>query len=489
MPERLEVTRRRFIHAGSAAAAGALLLEPEAASAAERPNVLLIVVDTLRADYVSSYGGRARTPNIDALARRGIRFTRFHPEAMATVPARRSIMTGRRVFPYRGWHRWPGLMRTPGWAPIGDVDSTFTSALRRVGYWTGYFTDNPFLGFSTPYASFRRSFSRFGRVGGQVGTVAPLASVSDAELRHWLIPELRKGNIETRLRRFLAAGHYWRYEERSWAARVFSGAARALDEAAAHQPFAMVVDTFEPHEPWTPPRRYIDMYGDRGYRGPEPGTARYKRVSDWLRPSRRGPVLSRMRDLYAAEVTMTDRWLGVLIARLRELGLERNTVIALVSDHGFLLGEYGYTGKMAAQLHPPLIHVPLIVVDPARRRAGRTSDYLAQTHDLGPTLLAMAGVRRPRGMDGVDLSPLFRGKQPPERRMAYGGYANWCYARTGRWKLIAVNDGRTRRLFDLRRDPRETRNIAASNRGKADELYRAVVRRAGGKPPVYRSKR
>ena len=489
MSEWPQVTRRRFIHAGSTAAAGALLLEPEAVSAAERPNVLLIIVDTLRTDYVSAYGGRARTPNIDALARRGIRFTRFFPEAMATVPARRSIMTGRRVWPFRGWHRWPSLLRTPGWAPIGDVDTTFTSALKRAGYWTAYFTDNPFLGFSAPYAPFRRSFNRFGRVGGQVGTVAPPSSISDAELRAWLVPELRRPHIEKRMRRFMAAGRYWRDEPHSWAARVFGGAARALDEAASHQPFAMVVDTFEPHEPWTPPRKYIDMYGERGYRGPEPGMARYKRVDEWLRPSRRGPVLSRMRDLYAAEVTMTDRWLGVLLDRLRALGLERNTVIALVSDHGFLLGEYGYTGKIAAQLHPALIHVPLILVDPGRRRAGRTSDYFAQTHDVGPTLLSMAGVRKPRGMDGVDLSPVFRGRQPRERRMAYGGYANWCYARTDRWKLIAENGGRARRLYDVRRDPQETRNIAAGNRDKVEELWRALLRRAGGKPPVYRSKR
>jgi arylsulfatase A-like enzyme len=104
-------------------------------------------------------------------------------------------------------------------------------------------------------------------------------------------------------------------------------------------------------------------------------------------------------------------------------------------------------------------------------------------------VLAMAGVRKPRGMDGVDLSPLFRGVQPPERRMAYGGYANWCYARTDRWKLISENRGRARRLYDVRRDPRETRNIAASNRGKVEELWGALVRRAGGEPPVYGSKR
>ena len=84
----------------------------------DRPNVVLIVVDTLRTDHV--YGDRARTPNIDALARRGLSFTRCYPEAMPTVPARRSIMTGRRAFPFTGWRPWRGMIQEPGWEPIAE---------------------------------------------------------------------------------------------------------------------------------------------------------------------------------------------------------------------------------------------------------------------------------------------------------------------------------------------------------------------------------
>ena len=336
------------------------------------PNVVVLIVDTLRADYVGAYGGRARTPTIDALARAGLRFTRFHPEAMATVPARRSILTGRRVFPFRHWRRWPGLMNTPGWAPIADPDATFTSALRRAGWWTGYVTDNPFLGFSEFYAPLRRSFNRFVSVGGQVGRTQPLSSVSKGELRHWLVPELREPHIEQRVHRFLASGsHYWQDERRSWAARVYSAGAFLLDRAAAaRRPFALVVDTFEPHEPWTPPRSYIDMYGDPDWRGPEPCMARYSRVRDYLKPDRRDRVIGRMRDLYAAEVTMTDRWMGMFLDQLHARGLADDTVIVLVSDHGYLLGEHGWTGKIASMLHPELMHVPFVLADPHGRRAG-----------------------------------------------------------------------------------------------------------------------
>ena len=265
----MQRSRREFLEAGAAAALAAALPSPALAAAQARPNIVLIVVDTLRADHVSAYGGRARTPNIDALAARGLRFTRFYPEAMATVPARRSIMTGRRVWPFRNWHEWSGLRDTPGWQPIADPSSTFTSALRRAGYWTGHVTDNPFLGFNTYYEPFRRSFDRFQGIGGQVGRTAPVESVSRGELEHWLVPELRVDHIEERVRRFLAAGGYWVDESRSWAARVFNAAAATLDEASTRRPFALVVDTFEPHEPWTPPRSYIDLYGRR--RLPRPG--------------------------------------------------------------------------------------------------------------------------------------------------------------------------------------------------------------------------
>jgi arylsulfatase A-like enzyme len=483
----VDLTRRDFLEAAGAGTVAAALEPGRFARRPDGPNVVVLIVDTLRADHVGAYGGRTRTPTMNELGRSGLRFSRFYPEAMATVPARRSILTGRRVFPFRGWHRWPGLMRTPGWAPIGDVDATFTSALRHAGWWTAYVTDNPFLGFATLYAPFRRSFNRFVRIGGQLGRTRSLSTVSSRELRHWLIRELREPHIERRVHEFLAAGgRYWEDETRSWAARVYTAGATALEQAARRRPFALVVDTFEPHEPWTPPRAYVDLYGDPDHRGPEPCMGRYSRVRDYLVPERRDEVIGRMRDLYAAEVTMTDRWMGVLLDRLHALGLERDTIIVLVADHGYLLGEHGWTGKIASMLHPQLIHVPLVIVDPRGRGAGRSSAWFAQSHDIGPTLLDMTDVKRPGGMGGTSLAPLLRGKLPRERRpMAYGGYANWHYARTDRWAYVAANTGKGRRLYDLRRDPHERHDVARRHPRLIDELERRVRHEAGGRLPVY----
>ena len=447
----------------------------------DTPNVVLIVVDTLRADHV--YGNRARTPNMDALARDGLRFTRMHPEAMPTVPARNSILAGHRVYPFRGWHPHRGLLDEPGWSPLGEVGNTFTSVLRRAGYWTACVTDNPFLGFAPPYAELRRSFDRFRRRGGQVGGTG--AGVSDRELRHWLPPALEDSVTRARVRKYLANGGYSRDERRSFSARVFRDAARMLEVGARQRPFALVIDTFEPHEPWTPPRRYIDMYGDPDYRGPEPSKPYYTAVGKYLHGRERGVLLRRMRALYAAEVTMTDRWLGVFLDRLHDLRLERETVVVLASDHGFLLGEHGYTGKVPERLHPQLSRVPLTIVHPEHRRAGRSSRYLASTHDIAPTILSMAGVRAPRQMTGVDLSRFFHGKRPPERKYAFGGYANAFYVRTDRWALLGEDRSGPFRLFDLRRDRSESRNVAATHPRKVRELRAVLRRRTGGRLPFH----
>jgi arylsulfatase A-like enzyme len=472
-------TRRQFIGAaGMSLLAGLEVGQRDS----DRPNVVLIVVDTLRTDHV--YGNRARTPNMDALARRGLSFTRCYPEAMPTVPARRSIMTGRRAFPFTGWRPWGGMVQEPGWEPIADPALTFTSILRRAGYWTGCVSDNPFVAFARSYSPFKSSFDRFVAKPGQTGGTG--AGVSDAELRRWLPPQMDDPQTRLRMRKFLGNSRYFEDETTSYAAKVFREASDLLEQAARHRPFALVVDTFEPHEPWTPPRRYVDMYGDPDYRGPEPAKPYYAAVSRYLHGSEGEVLLDRMRALYAAEVTMTDRWLGVFLDRLDSLRLERDTIVVLVADHGIYLGDHGMTGKSSITLHTPLIRVPLIVVDPRGRRAGRTSEWFASTHDIAPTLLSMTGIPVPRGMDGVDLSPFFEGRRPPRRPYAWGGYGNSYFVRTDRWALHGPNRGDLFHLYDRRADPGETRDVAALHPEKVEELF-AVVRRRAGRPLPYYS--
>ena len=160
--------------AGLGLGAGGLRAIEGALAASERRNVVLIVIDSLRADHVRSFGARdMRTPSIDELARGGVRFTRVFPEAMPTVPARRSLMSGRHTYPFRGWRPWDGMAGRPGWQPIKPGAETLITALRRAGWWTSYVTDNPFLGYTKTFESFRRSPHRFVRIEGQRGARRP----------------------------------------------------------------------------------------------------------------------------------------------------------------------------------------------------------------------------------------------------------------------------------------------------------------------------
>jgi arylsulfatase A-like enzyme len=471
-------TRRGFLQASAAVAAGAAFGEPGAfAARPDAPNVILVIVDSLRADAV--YGRHVHTPTIDALMRQGLRFTQVYPEAMPTVPARNTILSGRRTFPFHGWHDYRGLLASPGWSPLHHVDRSLPAVLRRAGWWTAYVTDNPFLGFSRPYEPLRNSVHRFLRTGGEIGGRKKISSVPRHVLRHWLHPAIA-ADERKRVGLYLANSRYYHDESRSFAARVMRNATRALSEGALKRPFALIVDTYEPHEPWTPPPRYTRMYGH--WHGREPSMPLYGRASNWLGPRERGPVIRRMQQLYAAEVTMTDHWLGVLIERLHELNLERETAIVLVSDHGILLGEHGWTGKVSTALYPALTNVPLVVVDPARRAAGHASDWFASTHDVAPTILSMLGVRAPRAMDGVDLSRVFRGKRLPERHYSFGGYGNEFFVRSWRWALWGRNDGAAHHLFDLKHDPGHTRDVAHLHPDVVGHLVGIVHARAGSLP-------
>ena len=473
-------TRRRFIQASAAAATGTLLpLDNAFARRPDGPNLLLFVIDSLRADAV--YENAVKTPNIDQLVMQGMRFTSAYPEAMPTVPARNSILGGRRTFPFHGWHDYPGLLDSPGWSPLRDVQHSLPATLRKAGYWTAYVTDNPFLGFAEPYAPLRRSFHSFVRTGGEIGGSHPISSVPKHVLHHWLHPSIYPEKLH-RVGKYLANSRYWHDERKSFAAKVMTRGVHALEVGAWKRPFALIVDCYEPHEPWTPPPHYADMYGK--WSGSEPAMPIYGKVTKWLKPHERGPVVRRLRELYSAEVTMTDRWLGHVMNRLHDLNLENETVIGLVSDHGILLGEHGWTGKISIALHPALTNIPMVFVDPARRGAGASSNWYASTHDVAPTVLSMMGVKAPSRMNGVDMSPALEGKPLPKRDYAMGGYGNSFFIRTRRWAMWARNKPMHFHLFDKKRDPSEGDNVAHRNPSMVHHLY-GIVRSRVGRLPYY----
>jgi arylsulfatase A-like enzyme len=226
----------------------------------------------------------------------------------------------------------------------------------------------------------------------------------------------------------------------------------------------------------------VDLYGPPRADGVEPIQPFPTPSGQWRELGLSQGLLRRMRQLYAAEVSLVDTWLGRFLDRLANLGLEQNTLVVLVSDHGVLLGEYGWVGKRYTEMHQALTHVPMMIRHPAGKAKGQASDYYASTHDIGPTVLSMLGVDRVKGMNGVDLSPLLDGGRPSKKRgYRTASYNTYVSAGDDRWLLISGNRREELRLYDRRSDRGELRNVARRNPEQVRRLWNLILRDAGPK--------
>jgi arylsulfatase A-like enzyme len=448
----------------------------------EAPNLLLVIIDSIRADHLGSYGRRnAHTPNLDALARESLRFTHVYPEAFPTGPARATIYGGRRIFPFADWRAPPPDMPgTPGWQDV-PVENLVTT-LRAAGWFTALAVDTPWV-LVPSQKPFQEALHRYVPIPGQTGTVTkPASLISDAELARHVPPKILDSSSGQKMRQYLANQVGRRAEADYLPAKVFTAGMRLLEEAnRQRKPFALMLDCFDPHEPWDPPEKYVKLHRGSTDRAWDPGTVlNGTTATNGLAPA----DVAQMKALYRAELSMADHWFGNFMQRLHELRLERETLVLFLSDHGFLLGERGYVAKMATQCHPELIHVPLMIRSPDGRGAGGTTDYFTQTQDVATTLLRAGTVRRPDFMDGQNLLPLLEGAREKRKlkRRAYvtGSYSSIVFARDRRWSYMGDNQNAEPRLFDHERDPREVRDLAAERADVARRMYDGMVVRDNG---------
>ncbi len=448
----------------------------------EAPNLLLVIVDSIRADHLGSYGRvNAHTPNLDALARESLRFTHAYPESFPTGPARATIFGGRRLFPFADWSGPPPDMPgTPGWQAIPAQNLVTT--LRAAGWFTALAVDTPWLMVDSQQP-FQQALHRYVPIPGQTGTVTqPASLISDAELARHVPPKILDSSSGQKMRQYLANQVGRESEADYLPAKVFTAGMRLLQECnRQRKPFALTIDCFDPHEPWDPPARYVALHGGSLDRPWDPGTV----LNGTAQTNGLGPDdVAQMTALYRAELTMADHWFGNFMQRLHELQLERETLIVLLSDHGFLLGERGYVAKMATQCHPELIHVPFMIRSPDGRGAGRTTDYFTQTQDVATTLLHAGTVRRPDFMDGQSLLPLLDGERGlrklARREYVTGAYSSIVFARDRRWSYMGDNQNADPQLFDHRRDPHELHDLAAVEPARARRMYDDMVVRDNG---------
>jgi arylsulfatase A-like enzyme len=471
------LTRRDFLRVAGAGVAGAALLGGSGCGREPGLNAILVIIDSLRKDHLGAYGNTwIKTPNLDALAKESLRFTRAYPESLPTICARRAIHTGFRTWPFKDRPSEQARAPAYGWLPVPSEQATLAEILEARGYQTVLVTDT-YHQFK-PHMDFHRGFKVYHWIRGQENDpYRPPTSVSEEELQRYMIHG--EGH---KARQYLANTQGHRKTEEDWfAPQVFLRAIELLEGASRRQPFFLVVDNYDPHEPWDPPEKYTGLYDPDGYAGPEPFTSLYG-TDDYLT----GRQLGRMKALYAAEVTMADCWLGNFLEKAHDLGVMENTLLILLSDHGHALGEHGYTGKPHYALWPELTEIVFLIRHPKGKGAGEVSDHYASTHDVAPTVLGGLGMEPPRPMEGQDLSVLLDGKEPEPRPHFTLGYSEFAWARDESYAMFARNDGTGAKLYDLREDPGMNRDVAGDYPGVVRRMMEGyLLKDAGGPLPLY----
>lgn len=356
---------------------------------------------------------------------------------------------------------------------------TIPEMLAHAGYHCGLVTDTlPLFG---PGMNFERGFHQAIRIRGQQQDRWKSAqTVTDEQLAEFTFNDEHAERLRWLLPQYIAniAG---RQSEEDWfAPQVYRAAIDFLrDNARGQKPMFLVVDHFDPHEPWDPPEQYTELYNP-GYQGrARRGTHDPYGPSNWLSRDK----LKHLRALYAGEVTLCDTWLGKLLEAMEEMGLMQNTLIVLLSDHGHSLGEHGLLGKIPWAMYPELIDIPALLYDPANE-TGATVGGLIYNLDLITTVMNRIGVQPEEHLDGIDVRPMVLGGHGG-RPYVTSAFRDFVFVRRGSHVLIAHFKGKRYQLFDLASDPRCERNLADRNRDLCKELFDLALADAGGELPVY----
>jgi choline-sulfatase len=381
-------------------------LRPNIANEAQRPNVLLITVDTLRWDHVGAYGAAGvATPALDGLAARGVRFETAIMHVPLTAPSHASILTG--LIPVRHGVRDNGAFVLPASLP------TLATLFRDAGYATaGFISGFPLdrrFGFAKGFDAYDDRLPR-GRAARGAGATERRADDTTARAIAWL-----------------------------------DGHASPRDRTPNRRPWFVWVHYFDPHAAYEPPAEYLQRFPDRPYDG---------------------------------EIAFVDAQIARLLGHIGERARLDQTITLVTADHGESLGEHGEETH-GVFIYDSTLRVPWIVAGPGVP-SGRVTPVLARGIDVLPTLLDLAGVATPAGVDGRSLRAAVDGR-PMQDEPAYiesllasrnFGWAALSGVRDTQWKYI---DAPSRELYDLTRDREESINRFAEQAQRASEMARELA--------------
>ncbi len=412
------------------------------------PNIVLILMDDLGwADLGCQGSTFYETPNLDRLAKRGLRFTNAYTAAPVCSPTRASIMTGKhparlRVTNFLVGNRWPkdSPLQPVDWQTggISGDEVTFAQLLRAAGYATGYIGK-----------------WHLGRLGPErFGFDNLSAKLAPAKGTH-----------------FLKDGEY--LPDR------FTTLAEDFIAKNKDRPFLLCLAHNLVHIPLSAKKDLIAKYEAKAKANPPTRPVFGKDSGAKVREVQNHPV-------YAAMVQSMDESVGRVMKKLQELGIEENTVIIFISDNGGLCSAEGWpTANLPLRLgkgwlYEGGVRVPLIIAWPGKTRPGSTSDVPVVSTDLYPTILEIAKVplRPKQHRDGISLASLLDGKGGLERQALYWHYPHYSNqlgppsgaVRQGDWKLIEFYEDGRLELYNLKADPGERTNLAARMPERAREL-------------------
>lgn len=390
------------------------------------PNVLVYLVDTLRADRLGLYGyDRPTSPRLDALARQSIVFDRAYANAPWTLPAVASVFTG--LYPWT--HGADGLGKRiggPGMA-LGPGIVTLAESLGGAGYVSAAFFTNGIIGAKTGLGS---GFSVYQRI--------PEDPASEAI-------HARAGALNrTAL---------------SW-----------LDQRHSRRPFFLYLHASDPHAPYRPPSAQRQRFAPRVPAGDIGSTQAIERLVNAPEAGDER-FAAPMSDLYDGEVAYTDEAFGELLDALEQRGLLQDTLLVFLADHGEALYEHHVWGH-EWWLYEEVIRIPLLVRLPGMHPAGWRSAEVVQQVDLLPTILEFVGLPIPDGVQGRSLAPILAGgtvsPRPAYAGESVDGRISWAEVDGTRKTIVhqhyavadAGRDGID--IFDLAADPRELTDGAAA---------------------------
>ena len=415
-------------------------------------NIVIICLDTLRWDALGCYNPSwVQTPAIDHYARTATRFDAAYCGSFPTVPMRVDANTGDVNWPRRGWI-----------GPEPDQPK-LPLLLHDAGYHTGLVLDTS----NSIGVGLHEFYDEYHLIDKDVDDgVTPDDIVVPVPVEH--VRQDARG-----FRRDRAQWSHYRHESDWFVARTMTRACQWLEDHAVRDKWFLWVDTFEIHEDYMPPRHYVERY-DPGYSGPDYTYPNYG-YADIYTPE----ALAHLRACYAGEVTLTDRWVGHLLRQIELMGLFDNTCVILTSDHGMYLGEHGRTGKHTVDAADPwpyydtVARVPLLVWTPFRDTPP-VVNALCQAADIMPTVLDLAGVTAPATV-GKSWKPLLTGESTVCHDRVYtschggGGPGTIDYltshvtVTTPTHTAVFGQPPHDPELYDRRRDPGQTNNIAAEN--------------------------